>query len=41
MDEYKNKEKEMRKKEFEYKAENDRVKWEKGLLMKKFEAISA
>ena len=34
-------ERETRKKEYEYKAENDRIKWEKGLLLKKFEALAA
>lgn len=41
LEEHGQKEKEMRTKEFEYRAENDKVKWEKGLLLKKFETIEA
>ena len=34
-----NKEKEMRKRELEYKNENEKIKWEKNLLLKKFETL--
>jgi hypothetical protein len=31
----------LRRKEYEYKAENDKIRWEKSLLLKKFDSISA
>jgi hypothetical protein len=33
------KEKEMRKRELDYKYENEKIKWEKNLLLKKFETL--
>ena len=33
------KEKEMRKRELDYKNENEKIKWEKNLLLKKFETL--
>lgn len=36
LEDFATKEREMRKKEYEYKSENDKIKWEKGLLLKKF-----
>ena len=41
LDEFAGKEREMRRKEYEYKSENDRIKWEKGLLMKKYDILSS
>jgi hypothetical protein len=40
LEEFAFKEKELRRKEYEYKAENDKIKWEKSLLLRKFDAIS-
>ncbi len=39
-EEFTTREKEVRKKEIEYKSENEKIKWEKSLLLKKFEMIS-
>ena len=36
MEEYGSKEKDMRKKEIEYRNQNEKIKWEKNLLLKKF-----
>jgi hypothetical protein len=40
MEEYSGRERELRKKELEFKSENEKIKWEKSLLLKKFEVIS-
>lgn len=40
MEEFALKEKELRKKQYQYKAENDKIRWEKSLLLKKFDSLS-
>lgn len=39
-EEFMGREREVRKKEMEYKSENEKIKWEKSLLLKKFELLS-
>lgn len=39
-EEFTAREKEVRKKEIQYKSENEKIKWEKSLLLKKFDMIS-
>lgn len=38
-EDFSTRERELRKKEAEYKSENEKIKWEKSLLLKKFELI--
>lgn len=35
-DDFAGRERQLRKKEADYKSENEKIKWEKGLLLKKF-----
>ena len=39
MDGFGTKEKQMRRKEVDLKTQNDKVRWEKNLLLKKFDAL--
>jgi restriction endonuclease S subunit len=39
-EDYLSKEREQRRREIDLKTENEKVKWEKGLLLKKFDMIS-
>ena len=39
-EEFTNKERDIRKKQLEYKSQNEKIKWEKSLLLKKFELIA-
>ena len=39
-EEFKGRERELRRKEAEYKSQNERIKWEKSLLLRKFDMLS-
>ena len=39
-DDFTTRERELRRKEIDYKTENEKIKWEKSLLLKKFDLLS-
>lgn len=39
MEEFTTRERDLRKKEADYKTENEKIKWEKSLLLKKFDLM--
>lgn len=39
-DDFTTRERDLRRKEIEYKTENEKIKWEKSLLLKKFDILS-